>query len=455
MKKVVFSLLVALTFGAAGYFLGLGKNASPPAVETISAAPGKTPAGHTAYVCPMHSHIVQDHPGTCPICGMDLVVLKDAHGAVANQIYVDPATQQKLGVQLVSAELATLTHDVSTYGTLVPDEGAVLRITPNVDGLLTRLHVSRVGQRIVRGQLIYEISSQEALNLQYEYLDIQHRGEPTRKMAEERRAQNQTNLANARELEPSARELVERGARQSEEQLGSLLQPLERDRERVELRLQQIGFTDGMLATLTKSGKALGVVPVRAQQTCVVQEVMARPGMTVGRMTEILRCVDPSHVLIEIALYPDQIPWIGEHDAVTMEFTDGTMVKMQLSGLNPLVDEATRTLRVRMPVTLARAPNLGEYATVTIQTTPRQVVSVPTSAVQRTGHGNFVMHALGQGHFMPVKVITGIESTDRIAIRNGLEAGDQVAVNGQFLMDAAASIADTAQRMRAANEPAQ
>ncbi|MGA9165712.1 MAG: efflux RND transporter periplasmic adaptor subunit [Thiobacillus sp.] len=403
----------------------------------------------------MHSHIVQDHPGTCPICGMDLVVLKAAPGAAANPIYVDTATQQKLGVRLVSAERATLTHDVSTYGTLVPDEGAVLRITPNVDGLLTRLHVSRVGQRIARGQLMYEISSQEALNLQYEYLDIQHRSEPTRKMAEERRAQNQANLANARELEPAARELVERGARQSEEQLGSLLQPLERDRERVELRLQQIGFTDGMLAALAKSGKALGVVPVRARQTCVVQDVMARPGMTVERMTDILRCVDPSHVLIEIALYPDQLPWVGEHDAVTMEFADGEVVKAQLSGLNPLLDEATRTLRVRMPVTLARAPSLGEYATVTIHAAPRQVVSVPTSAVQRTGHGNFVMRALGQGHFMPVKVITGIETSDRIAIRDGLKAGDQAAVNGQFLMDAAASIADTAQRMRAANEPTQ
>lgn len=25
------------------------------------------------YVCPMHSQIVKDQAGTCPICGMDLV----------------------------------------------------------------------------------------------------------------------------------------------------------------------------------------------------------------------------------------------------------------------------------------------------------------------------------------------------------------------------------------------
>jgi len=108
-----------------------------------------------------------------------------------------------------------------------------------------------------------------------------------------------------------------------------------------------------------------------------------------------------------------------------------------------------------MPVTLGRAPRLGEYAQVTIHTTEREVLSVPKSAVIRSGRGDFVMRALDKGHFMPVKVVTGLETAERIAIRDGLDAGDQVAVNGQFLLDAAASIADTAQRMRAGQAPAQ
>jgi Cu(I)/Ag(I) efflux system membrane fusion protein len=49
---------------------------------------------------------------------------------------------------------------------------------------------------------------------------------------------------------------------------------------------------------------------------------------------------------------------------------------------------------------------------------------------------------------MPVKVLTGIENAERVAIRDGLEEGDRVAVNGQFLLDAAASIADAAQRLK-------
>ena len=64
----------------------------------------------------------------------------------------------------------------------------------------------------------------------------------------------------------------------------------------------------------------------------------------------------------------------------------------------------------------------------------------------RTGRGDYVMRALGNGHFMPQKIVTGMSNNDRIEIIEGLEAGDNVAVNGQFLLDAAASIADAAQR---------
>jgi len=447
-------LLVVVAVGAGGFWLGTRQASSPPAALDVLSQPASKAGGQT-YVCPMHAHIVQDHPGECPICGMDLVVMKDAAGSAAKQIHVDTATQQKLGVQLAKAELATLTHDIPVYGTLVADESAVLRITPNVDGLLTRLHVSRVGQRIERGQLLYELSSQEALNLQYEYIDILRRGLPTLNMAEERRAQHRITLEKARDLDPAERAQAERGVRQSEEQLQSILRPLERDRERVELRLQQIGLTGAMLDRLGKSEKALGVFQARAQRACVVQAVMARPGMTVDHSTEILHCVDPAHAQIEMVLYPDQLDWVEEGDAVTLAFADGETVKTQLRGLHPLVDEATRTLRVRMPVALSRAPRLGEFAQVTIHATPREVLSVPKSAVMRSGRGDFVMRALGKGHFMPVEVVTGIETAERIAIRNGLEAGDQVAVNGQFLLDAAASIADTAQRMRAGTEPAQ
>ena len=44
-----------------------------PAKKATTAQPKK-------YTCPMHPQIVQDKPGTCPICGMTLVVAENAEG---------------------------------------------------------------------------------------------------------------------------------------------------------------------------------------------------------------------------------------------------------------------------------------------------------------------------------------------------------------------------------------
>ncbi len=440
MLRIFLSLLLLGLALGLGYWYGKHALGAPPSVALSSSV--------HAYVCPMHSHIVQDHPGACPICGMDLVATNTASAAAASQIHVDTATQAKLGVRLTSAEHTLLGQDIATYATLIPDEGALLRITANVDGVLGRLYINRIGQRIERGQTLYEISSQEALNLQYEYVDTLRRGIPARKMAEDRRAQNRKALEEARDQDAAARELVERGASQSEEQLRSILQPLQRDRDRLILRLKQMGFTDAMLDRLAKSEQALNTIVARAERTCVVKEILARPGMQVNHMTEILSCVDTAQTWLEVSLYPDQLVWVREGNAMTVVFEDGTTVKTHLTGLSAIADGATRTLRARLAIKLGRTPTLNEYASVTIHTTPRKVLSVPKSAVMRSGRGNFVMRALDKGHFMPVAVTTGIESAERIAILEGLTEGDQVVVNGQFLLDAAASIADAAQRLK-------
>ena len=48
----------------------------PPAMFGASSPPVAAPMpppGSVVYVCPMHSQIVRDAPGVCPICGMTLV----------------------------------------------------------------------------------------------------------------------------------------------------------------------------------------------------------------------------------------------------------------------------------------------------------------------------------------------------------------------------------------------
>lgn len=437
MKRYPLIAFIIACSAVAGYFIGA--RLTCPESMPVPAAAAAT------YVCPMHPQIVRDHPGNCPICGMELV-RTDAAAAGAAQIHVDTATQQKLGVRLAQAARVQMPRDIHTYGTVVANEGAVLRITPTIDGVVQALHV-HAGQHVAAGQLLYELASADALSLQYDYVDLLSRYATAAKVYQERRDQGRKLMAEAHDQGSAAREQAERLARQSQEQIDVMLRPMVRDKERLELRLHQIGLSDAMIQHLARTGRGFAVVPVRARQPCVVKEVMARPGMDVQAMTELFACVDTARPWLEIALYPDQLEWVREGDRVTIEPEDGDPVSTTLSGLDALLDPAVRVLRARVPVP-AGVGRLGDYVDVTIHAAPREIVAVPRSALIRTGHGNYVMRAAGHGHFAPVKVITGIENDEQIAIRDGLSAGDQVVVNGQFLLDAAASMADAAQRMK-------
>lgn len=437
MKRIFPILLLAGITLAAGYWLGQRS-------DTAASLSDSAASDRSVYVCPMHTHIVQDHPGACPICGMDLV--KAGQNTTGTQIHVDTATQQKFGVRLATAERGPIAREIHTYATLIADASAMQRITPTVDGVLVKLYAARAGQRIAAGEALYEIFSQELLQLQNEYIDYFKRRSQSLQSADETRTRNLQMLESMHGQDAAGRGEIEKGMRQSEEQISAMLLPMSRDGERLTARLKLAGFSDAMLHQLVDKGRALNIVTIRAQHACTVNEVSARAGMSVSAMTDILSCVESSRAWLEVAFYPDQTSHVHEGDSVQVEFADGERMQTRLTGLSAISEGEARTLRARIPFKLTNGRQLGDYADVTLQGAPFTALSVPASAVIKTGRGNFVMRALENGHFIPQEIEAGISSDDRIVVRDGLEAGDKIAVNGQFLLDAAASIADAAQR---------
>ena len=395
----------------------------------------------------MHSQIVQDHPGTCPICGMTLVEAGASDQEEgAGLLHVDTATQQKLGITLATAETQTLAHEIRTYATVIADEGALHPITPTVDGVLVKLKVTQTGQHIGPGQLLYEIQSADLIALQHEYIDYLVRLTQTQNAAKRQREQNKRAQENISTQDAAGRELLERSIRQSEEQILAMLQPTERDGVRLTTRLKYAGMSDDMLATVAKTGRAITVVPVKTQKACLVKEIGARPGMVVSAMTPIVTCVDDSRLWLEVALFPDQVPFIHAGDALNVRLEDGTQINTTLANISDLVDPATRTVRARFPIS-GKNLRIGEYAGVTIRSGSHQVLGIPSSALIRTGHGDFVILSRGNGHFLPTQVETGMESDDLVEISDGLQEGAQVVVNGNFMLDSASSLASAVARM--------
>lgn len=374
------------------------------------------------WVCPMHAHILQDHAGTCPICGMDLVEAESDSTSQGAGIRVDPATQQRLGVRLAKAAPHTLSREVHTYGTVTVDESSLFNVSPKIEGWIRKLHVSAVGQPVRAGQVLYELYSPELVQRQREYIELLQRRDQL--------LQNMTELSG---------------------QNAQVVASLARERMRTREKFAYADVSNEILNEIEKTRRTVDVVPVRAARSGFVTQIGAREGSFVTPMVNILSMANTAYVWIDVVLYPDQLAWVQEGNEVTVKpGTPGQpAIKGRLKFTSPITDGATQTVRARLVANnLQQRLRPGKFVDVVIAAQTHTTLAVPRSAVIRTGNGNRVMLARGDGHFLPIEVEIGIESGDLVEITDGLQEGAQVAVNGQFLLDAAASLSDAAQRMQ-------
>jgi len=176
----------------------------------------------------------------------------------------------------------------------------------------------------------------------------------------------------------------------------------------------------------------------------VVSELTAREGMTVTTGAPLFRINGLATVWV-LAQVPEVMAAAvrtGARAEVSVAaFPDETFTGT-VTALLPEVDPSTRTLRARVEVANPKAKlTPGMFARITFAPSgAREVLTVPSEAVIRTGTRAVVMVLGKEGRFTPVEVETGAESGERTEVRSGLSEGDEVVASGQFLVDSEAKI---------------
>ncbi|MFH5802790.1 efflux RND transporter periplasmic adaptor subunit [Alienimonas sp. DA493] len=413
------------------------------------------------YICPMMCTPPSSEPGRCPVCGMELV--KSAGGGAGDGVSVtlDPAARRLAGIETAEATLETLDRRIRTVGELAFDEGRDATIAAYVDGRLERLFADYVGVPVREGDDLAVLYSPDLYTAQREYL--------------------------------SARDALAAGAN-ADDQLTRELALAARD------KLIELGMTADQIEALRERGSAETRLRIRSPLGGTVVEKLKTEGQYVSRGEPILKIADLSAVWLMLDLFPEDAAAVrfGTKVRATLRSLPGEEFVGRVAFVDPTVDPTTRTVGVRVemlnpdgrlrPGDLAAAvvevpavppgpdepvydPDLAmkyvspmhpqivrdepgecpvcgmdlvpasELGFAESRTADRQVLTVPRDAVLRAGGNSVVYVETEPGRFEIRNVELGPTASGRTVVLGGLEAGEQVATGGNFLIDSQMQLA--------------
>jgi RND family efflux transporter MFP subunit len=355
------------------------------------------------YRDPHDPSYTSDKPGLNPASGNELEpVYADQEKAPLGSIHITSEKQQLIGVRYGTPEWSSDGQAVRFAGRVVPDETRVTRVHAKVDGWIERVSVDFTGQLISQGQPLLTLYSPELLASQQELL-----------------------------LAVKAKDVMQHSS--MAESAGNNASLAEAARRRLELwdlsrsQISEIERTGMPVKSITLYSPAGGYVTARN----------AFPSQRVTPETELYAVTDLGHVWVMADVFEADAPQIRLGQAATVQLP-GTnrILPAKVSYLQPQIDPATRTLKVRLELAnpdLRLKPDM--FVDVSMQIGGGRRLTVPAEAVLDSGTAKTVFLDRGNGYFEPRQVETGQRIGDRVEIARGLRAADRIVISAAFLLN--------------------
>ena len=243
------------------------------------------------YVCPMHPQIIRDVPGSCPICGMDLVAVEAEEGGSSETgptVKISPVMEHNMGVRTSKATRDKLWRRIDTVGYVDFDENYISHIHLRTKGWIEKLYVKSEGERVTKGQLLFDVYSPGLVNAQEEFVQALNSGH--------------------KGLIRASRD-----------------------------RLVALGISEQQITEIRKSKQVSQYVSVYALQDGIIAKLSVRDGMFVAPPFEIMTLANLSSIWLLAEVFESQADWVkvGQPAEVRLSYLPGKVWEGEVQYIYP------------------------------------------------------------------------------------------------------------------------
>jgi len=346
------------------------------------------------YTCPMHPQIVNNGPGTCPICKMDLVPVNSAGGK--NELSLSESQIQLANIHTMVINRTDFSTSKVLNGRLIVDPEQTEVISSRYAGRIEKLFVKEMGRSVSKGQPIFQIYSEELQTLQQDYL-LQ----------------------------------LKQVAAFPEERIYQSM------REAAKNKLRLFGYSDAQIRALTTTGKTAPVLTVYSSASGIVTELNVSEGQYLSEGSQILKLENFTQLWLEMDVYPNELGNIrlGTKVQASINGISDKEQTLTIDFISPQMDPSSQILKVRAPIKNPGNLQAGMQATIFLPLAEiSDALSLPLDAVVRDEQGAHVWIKTAKNTYSPRMVRTGEEDAEQIIILSGLENVKEVVVSGAYLL---------------------
>ena len=368
------------------------------------------------WTCSMHPEIIRDKPGTCPICGMDLIK-KGGDAAAITDIQLNDLLQPTdrfvvSSIPVTTIKRATQPIEVETLGTIGYDTRLVNTISARVTGRIDKLYVKYRYQHIMKGERIMDIYSPELLTTQNEFLFL-IKNDPQ----------------NSSMIDAGKQKLLLLGM--SEAQLQQII--------KTEKPSLTVAVYAGYSGHIHEAGPGMPGMTTEQKMDIsrVTEELPVKTGMYVGKGQTIFQLFNVDRSWVVLNVFPEYQGVIKKGNAVRVipETAPTKSFRAQIDFIEPFYRKENKTLSARVYFNNSRSQiPVGSQVRATVFSKGQEADWLPREAVISLGIDK-VVFIKTKGGFKAHQIQTGLSYKNRIQIVSGINETDSVATNAQFLTD--------------------